>query len=304
MSAAELLARQRLLLAAAIVLQWLTTSVVALRADDLSLGAVELFNVAVLGPIALACAYRLASRISGVALGAWTLLVFVATPWLVPAFTLAAYDETMRDRALPLALGLTEEPGYAAGVALLASAALLAEARLGETVAAGFAAAVAIVLVPQAVVFLVPVAVALLISWRPRELAAFLAAAAPALLVAALWRTPDFGVLSLDVLRGQFAGLREYFWSQRLLQWLPLAGAIAVARRSVPLALLVGGWFAAWVAIGAARAGVRFEDAGLINALLPALPAYLMLGAALPLLVPTLAARLGPLARPVESRSG
>lgn len=304
MSAAELLARQRLLLAAAIVLGWLTTAVVAFRAEGLSLGAVELLHVAVLGPVALACAYRLASRIGGVALGAWTLFVWVATPWLVPAFTLAAYDETVRDRALPLALGLTEGPGYATGVALLASAALLAEARLPETVAAGVAAAVAIVLLPEAVVFLVPVAVALLAAWRPHELAAFLAAVAPALLVAALWRTPDFGELSLDVLRGQFAGLREYFWSQRLLQWLPLAGAIAIGRRSVPLALLIGGWFAAWVAIGAARAGVGFEDAELVRALLPALPAYLILGAALPLLVPTLAARLGPLARPVESRSG
>ena len=304
MSGAELLARQRLLLGAAIVLGWLTTAVVALRADGLSLGAVELLHVAVLGPVALACAARLASRIGGVALGAWTLLVWVATPWLLPAFTLAAYDETVRDRVLPLALGLTEEPGYAAGVALLASAALLAEARLPATLAAGVVAGVAIVLVPEAVVFVAPAAVALLVAWRPRELVAFLAAAAPALLVVAVWRTPEFGEISYDVLRANLGGLREYFWSQRVLQWLPLAGAIAIGRRSVALALLVGGWFAAWVVIGAARTGVGFEDSELVRVLLPALPAYLVLGAALPLLVPTLAARLGPLARPVESRSG
>jgi hypothetical protein len=221
----------------------------------------------------------------------------------VPAFTLAAYDETVRDRALPLALGLTEEPGYAAGIALLASAALLADARLFETFAAGVVAGAAIVLVPEAVVFVAPVAVALLVAWRPRELGAFLAAAAPALLIAAGWRTPDFGELSYDVLRASLSGLREYFWSQRVLQWLPLAGAIAIGRRSVALALLVGGWFAAWVVIGAARTGVGFEDGELVRVLLPALPAYLVLGAALPLLVPTLADRLGTLARPV-SRSG
>ena len=82
---------------------------------------------------------------------------------------------------------------------------------------------------------------------------------------------------------------------------MPLAGTIAVARRSVPLALLLGGWLAGWIVVGAARVGTGFEDGELVRVLLPALPAYLLLAAALPLLVPTLAARLGPLARPAAS---
>jgi hypothetical protein len=53
--------------------------------------------------------------------------------------------------------------------------------------------------------------------------------------------------------------------------------------------------------VGAARVGTGFEDGELVRVLLPALPAYLLLAAALPLLVPTLAARLGPLARPAAS---
>jgi hypothetical protein len=301
MSPAELLARRGLLLGVAIALQWLTTLAVALRADGVSLGWVELLNVVVLGPLALVLAYRLAARVGGLALGAWALLAWVATPWVLPLFTLASYDATARDSVLPLVLGLTDEPGYAAGVALLASSALLAGPMLHEALGAGGAAAIAIVLVPEAVVFLVPAAVALLAAWRPQELAAFLLAAAPALVVVAASRRPDFGELTFDALRASFGGLREYFWSQRVLQWLPLAGAIAIGRRSVPLALLVGGWFGAWVVIGAARAGVGFENGELVRALLPALPAYLLLGAALPLLVPTLAARLGPLARPAES---
>jgi hypothetical protein len=294
---ADLLRRPRLLLAAAIVLQWLTTLVVGLRAEP-TVGAVELVNVLVLGPVALLCAYTVAKQVGGVALGAWTLLVWVAAPWLAHMFTLAAYDVTVRDRVLPLALGLTDEPGYAAGVAMLAATALIATSGLREIAAAGVAAGIAIVLVPEAVVFLVPVAVALLVAWQPRELAGFLLAAAPALLVIAIWREPAFGELSLDTLQGNVGGLREYFWSQRLLQWLPLAGTIAVARRSIPLALLIGGWFAAWVVIGAARVGTGFEDGALFLVLLPSLPAYVLLAAALPLLVPTLAARLGPLARP------
>ncbi|HWN22527.1 MAG TPA: hypothetical protein VNP93_11175, partial [Gaiellaceae bacterium] len=89
--------------------------------------------------------------------------------------------------------------------------------------------------------------------------------------------------------------------SQRLIQWLPIAGAIAVGRRSLPLALLLGGWFGSWVATAATRVGTGLEDGELVRVLLPALPAWVLLAAALPLLVPTLATRLGPLARPVES---
>ena len=86
---AELLERPRRLLAAAVLVQWLTTAVVGLRAEDAAVGATELLNVLVLGPIALVCAYRIAVAVGGVALGAWTLLVWVAAPWVMHAVTLA-----------------------------------------------------------------------------------------------------------------------------------------------------------------------------------------------------------------------
>lgn len=297
----ELLGRARLLLAAAIVLQWLTTFVAGLRAEHVSLGTIELLNVAVLGPLAIICAYRVAAHVAGVALGAWTLLVWVVTPWLVQALTLGSYGSTVPDRVLPLGLGLTAEPGYASGVALLAAVALLAGPGPREAAAAGVAAGTGILLVPEALVFVVPVAVALLVAWRWQELGAFLLAAAPALLVVSLWRQPAFGELSVEALQSNFGGLREYFFSQRLIQWLPVAGAIAVCRRSVPLALLLGGWFGAWVATAATRVGTGLENGELVRVFLPALPACVLLAAALPLLVPTLATRLGPLARPVGS---
>ena len=301
MQFAELLERPRLLVAVAIVLQWLTTLVAGLRAEQVSLGAVELLYVVVLGPLAIVCAYRIAAHVGGVALGAWTLLVWVAAPWVVQAITLGSYGSTVPDRVLPLGLGLTAEPGYASGVALLTAAALLAAPGRRRAAAAGVAAGVGILLVPEAFVFVVPVEVALLVAWRRQELWAFLLAVAPALLVVSIWRQPEFGELSLDALQSNFGGLREYFFSQRLIQWLPVAGAIAVARRSVPLAVLLGGWFGAWVATAATRAGTGLENGELVRVLLPALPAYVLLAAALPLLVPTLATRLGPLARPVES---
>ncbi len=253
------------------------------------------------GPLALVFAYRLTARVGGVALGAWTLLVWVAAPWAMQVLALAAYDATMQNEVLPLGLGLTGEPGYAAGAALLGAAALLVTPGPRDAAVAGLAAGIAIVLVPETLVFLLPVAVALLAAWWPRELGAFLLATVPALLVVAVWRQPAFGDLSSEVLQNNLAGLREYFWSQRLLQWVPLAGAIAIGRRSIPMALLLGGWFAVWVATGASRVGTGFEAGELFRVLLPALPAFVVLTAALPLLVPTLAARLGPLARPVET---
>ena len=46
----------------------------------------------------------------------------------------------------------------------------------------------------------------------------------------------DFVPLDIHQLNHQFLGFREYFWSARLLEFIPIAGAIAVARRSIPKA--------------------------------------------------------------------
>ena len=121
------------------------------------------------------------------------------------------------------------------------------------------------------------------------------------MLAIALWQAravdgPDplaFGPVVWDQFTINMAGLREFFWSQRLLQWLPLAGTIAVARRSIPLALLLGGWMISFgVVLGSQPEAVLAEGA-IFRVLLPALPAYVLLVAAIPLLVPTLAVRLG-----------
>ena len=68
----------------------------------------------------------------------------------------------------------------------------------------------------------------------------------------------------------------------------------------MPLALALGGWFAGYVAFRGSAGTATFEDGEFFRLLLPALPAFVLLAAALPLLVPTLAARLGPLARPAS----
>jgi hypothetical protein len=258
----ERLERPWQLIGAAVVLQWLSTVAVAFRAEGVELGARELANVVVLGPLALFCADRIATSLAGRALAAWTLFLWVVLPWLAPLFTLASYDATMRDIVLPLALGLTPDGGYLEGFALLAALALLLQRRRVTTVAGALVLA------------------ALVAVWVSRL------------------PLPD---LSRDAFVDAMTGLREYFWSQRLLQWLPVAGVIAVARCSLPVALALAGWVGGYAVIRLAHPGGGFENGEIFQELLPALPAYVLLVSAVPLLVPTLAAKLGPLARPAGS---
>ena len=254
----RLLERRWLLLAVAVAFYWLTALVIGLRAD-VGVGARELVNVLLLGPLSLLLAFRIGERVAGAALGAWTLVVWVALHWLAPLFALASYDATLRDIVLPLAVGLTPDVGYVEGVALLAALALLLERRRATSAAGGLVLA------------------ALAVVWLSRL------------------PVPD---LSVDTFKANMAGLREYFWSHRVLQWIPIAGVVAVARRSPPAALALGCWLGAYVLFRAAQTGIEVESGVFFGALLPAFPAYVLLAAALPLLVPTLAARLGPLARP------
>ena len=118
--------------------------------------------------------------------------------------------------------------------------------------------------------------------------------AAGATLAAPLGVSVDVGrYVDLDWtnFRSNMAQLREFFWSARVLQWLPFAGAFAVARRSLPLAGLLAGWFAAFLLVKGTPPQSTVESGSFFRLLMPAYPAYFLLGAALPLLVPGVARR-------------
>ena len=88
--------------------------------------------------------------------------------------------------------------------------------------------------------------------------------------------------------------LREFFWSQRLAQWAPFAGLLAVLRvRRGAIAALLGGWLAAFLVVKGFSPRATIESGSFWRLLMPAWPAYLLLFASIPLLVPTLARRLG-----------
>jgi hypothetical protein len=209
----------------------------------------------------------------------------------------------MRDDVLPLVLGLEPERGFAAGAALLVAAALLIVPGRTWTLGVGVALGAAAVLEPATLVFAIAAGLAFLVERRPRSLAWAAAVVLPFVAALLVRHGLDIADRSDAAFDGSMAGLREYFWSQRLLQWLPIAGAIAVGRRSLSLAVLLGGGFLAFGIAQAALPEASFADGLLFELLLPGLPVYVLLAAALPLLVPTLATRLGDDARPVELRA-
>ena len=108
--------------------------------------------------------------------------------------------------------------------------------------------------------------------------------------------------LDFEHWRGQMDALREFFWSQRLAQWAPFAGLIAVLSvRRGAIAALLGGWLAAFLVVKGFSPLASIESGSFWRLLMPAWPAYLLLFASIPLLVPTLAKRLGERVRPTQS---
>ncbi len=286
--------RPWLLLATALPLQWLSTVAAALwsHGEESLTEPLVLANLFLAAPLALVAAYVLAVRLGGLPFAAWTLAVWLASPWLLVGLALRNYDETAQDTVLPLLVGLTADPEFATGAAVLAGAALLTFPRLEAAVVAGAAFGVAALLVSATLVFPFAALLATLVEWRPRRAAALAAAVAPFAVVAAL--RAGFGAeeRSYDALVAALDGFREYFWSKRFLEWLPFAGAVGLARVSLTSALTLGGGFVGFAVVQASRADAGFEDARVFLLLLPGLPTYAILTAALPLLVPTLASRL------------
>jgi hypothetical protein len=81
-------------------------------------------------------------------------------------------------------------------------------------------------------------------------------------------------------------GVREFFWAVRPLEFVPLAGLLAIGRRSWPKAVLVFGWFITFLLIKGTDNNANIDDASFFRLLMPSFPAFLLLLASIPLLVP------------------
>jgi hypothetical protein len=299
-----------------------------------ALPAIVLFNVVVLLPVALLCVYAIAARIAGRLFGYFAAALWIALPYLGILFVEPGYHQKYTELTLPQVLGLSSVPDFPAMVALLVSAYFCLRA-LEATgwmmpVAAGLAAGYSIAIKPSNAIFLVAPLLLLVVEKR-RALLTFAAGLAPALLTLAIWKYRGLGELaaapaeqvrlasgvgglvdrihnpqlnSYAHFREVLQSLREHFWVARVMEWLPVAGTIALLARSRRAFLLVGSWFAIFVVVKATYVPASVEDASFWRILMPSFPAYLLLTASVVLLVPGVRPRPVPESFTLAGRRG
>jgi hypothetical protein len=306
-----------------------------------ALPVMQFLNVVVLLPVALLAIYGIGVRVAGRAFGLFAATLWVVFPWLGVQYTDAGYHQRYTEIFLPQATGLTGLVDLPSTVALLVGAYLCVRAletrNWADGALGGLAAGVGIGIKASNLLFLPFPLLALAAARRWRQLLAFAAAVVPSLVVLTVWKwrglgyVPAFsapgpgaslaaaavglaGILGpidryvkLDWthLHDNVLGIKEHFWSVRLVQWAPIAGMLAFARRSLPLLLLVGGWFCAYFFVKGSYAFSSVEDASFFRFLMPAFPAFLLLCAAIVLLLPGALPRLRrPPARELPARAG
>ena len=301
---------------------------------------VIVLNAIVLAPLALWGVYGLAARIAGRAFGLLAAAVWVLAPYVVIPLWRADYHERYVEQFLPQPLGLTALADYQSMVLLLVGALLFVRALETraplDAVAAGLVVGFAVGVKPSNGLFLGAPVAAAVFARNLRPLLPFGLALLPALATLTLWKQRGFGsvpafafeetrlatgavvaaipgverYVDLDWANLQENGnhLREYFWSARLLEWLPIAGAIGVARRSAALAALLTTWFATFLIVKGSTPLSTVASGSFFRFVMPAFPAYLLLAVSTLLLVPTLGramARRWPLdgeRRPLDRR--
>jgi hypothetical protein len=296
-----------------------------------------ILQVGVLAPIATLAVYDIGARLAGRLAGLWCACAFVAAPFAAIPYFVQRYHDSWVDQFLPQALGLTQQADFPSVVAILASVALTVRALQAgaqrEAVLAGTLAGIALALKPANALFLAGPALAFLLARRFSHAALFAVALAPALVALTLWKAKGLGEvplfslgevrlaagadpavgsltswfdrttnLNFDTWNQNMSNLREFTWSARVIQWLPLAGALAVARRSIPVAALLLAWLLGYVVVKGAADVATVESGSYWRLIMPALPAFVLLAAAVPLLVPTFSRRLGERLAPLPGR--
>jgi hypothetical protein len=168
-----------------------------------ALPAIVLLNVLVLLPAAMLALYGIAVRIGGRLFGYWTLLVWIAVPFIGIVYTNTGYHQRYTELTLPQSLGLTAMADFPSTVACLLAAYFVARVvfdehpQLIDAVAGGVAAGAAIAVKPSAALFLVGPALAFAYHRRVFPTAAFVAGILPALLALLVWKERGLGHLPI-----------------------------------------------------------------------------------------------------------
>jgi hypothetical protein len=296
-----------------------------------ALPGIVLVNTVLLLPIALFCVYDICARVAGRLFGYFAAGLWIALPYFGILFVEPGYHQKYTELTLPQLVGLTSVPDFPSMVALLVAAALCLRAVDARTwhyaAGAGLATGASIAIKPSNTIWLVTPLIFFLVE-RRRGLLPYVAGLGPALLTLALWKYRGLGELAATPtepvrvaagatdlfnrihgtelnswahLREVLNSLREHFWVARVIEWLPVAGTIALLVRARRGLLLVGTWFFAYLLTKGTYLPASVEDASIWRIMMPAFPAYLILAASVVLLAPGVRAR--PAASPPPPRS-
>ena len=285
------------------------------------LPGIVLFDVLVLGPVALLRVYGIANEIGGRIFGYWTTLLWLTVPFIGIKYTDHFYHQRYTELTLPQSFGLTAMSDFPSMVAVLVSVYFaLRVMRRPDTIdalACGLAGGTAYAIKPSNSVFLAGIVLGLAYRRRLVSAAWVLAGMGPALATLVLWKYRGLGYLPLfqsesarTVAAGahdqlvafnplhkyvhfdwhhlnlQLQGIKEHFWSVRVIEWLVIGGTIGLARRSIAAALVVGGWFAAFVVTKGTYQYASIDDAGIFRVMMPSYPAFVLMIASLVFLFP------------------
>jgi hypothetical protein len=277
-------------------------------------------NTIVLGPLALVCIYGIAKQIAGRRFAYLASIVWVIAPLLAIPYFDPRYHRRYVGETLPAVLGLTTLGDFPSMVVLLVSAYFTLRAistgRGTDALTAGLAAGLALGIKPANATFLPALVLGLAFARRLRPLVLALVGLVPSVLCLAIWKDRGIGTLPLfslpsrtlalgpaneplgltvhlshyirfswHTLTQNIDGIREYTWSKRLIEWSIVAGAIALFRRSIPLAVMVISWFAAYLVIKGGTI-TSFTGGNFFRYMSPAFPAVFLLALSVPLLLP------------------
>jgi hypothetical protein len=288
----------------------LLAPVVALTGDvDSVASVVTTVNVVVLAPLCAYFLFELAERAAGRLFAGATMVVWSVAPVVAANLYIPTYHATYVDDVLPALYGLTVQAEFVAMTLSVASAAFAMRAVAGSrhaALVAGLLAGAAIGVTPTAAGVAIGILFAIAVSRKWRSFLDAAIGLTASLVPTLVWRqralgapTVTLGHPSWSTFQSSMAQIREYFWSNRLLQWLPIAGTIGMARLVPAFAALAAGWLATASVLVVATAA-DFGGGRAFISLIPAWPAYALLVAAIPALVPTLTTRFGQHLKPTK----
>jgi hypothetical protein len=283
-------------------------------------------------PLAVVGIWMLADRIAGRLFAWWTTLLWIVGPLLfMQGFRPDYRPEFKSNFLVPQWYGLTNMGDFPSIVLVIwaawASCRAFDSRRLDDAVLAGALVGALVAVKPSNAIFAGVPLVCLLLLRRWRQAGVAVASALPSVLVLTLWKERGVGtipVLAVGDSRREAGGatvgaigisnhyahidwaqlsssldqIREVFWSVRLLEYLALAGAIALMRRSPVKGLFVVAWFAGYILVKGSSPLAEVPATSFWRLTVPGLVAFVLLAAAVPLLAPR--GRRGP-ASPVAA---